>query len=82
MPSTRRASSETSPVYLEARKASLPAARPANQGKRLVKEKKKDRQMMAYNPDVHRNEEHLCVGREERHSLPRTLLLLILGVHP
>ena len=38
--------------------------------------------MIAYNPDVPRNEEQLCVSRKKCHSIPRTLLLLILSVHP
>jgi len=38
--------------------------------------------MVAYDPDVLGNEERLCVSREERHPLPRTLLLLILRVYP
>ena len=38
--------------------------------------------MAAYDPDVPRDKERLCAGREECHPLPRTLLLLILSVHP
>jgi hypothetical protein len=35
-----------------------------------------------YDPDVPGNEEHLCVGREERHPCTRTSLFLILRVYP
>ena len=49
--------------------------------KSLVKRKMKD-QMVAYDPDVFRDEERLCVGGEERHPLPRAALFLVLGVYP
>ena len=93
-PSTRPASSETNPVCLERRRVSLPAAPPANQGKRgceggwqkflssvPCRRKMKD-QTVAYDPDVPRDEERLRVGGEERHPLPRALLLLVLCVYP
>ena len=38
--------------------------------------------MITYNPNVPRNEEQFCVSWKERHPLARTLLLLVLRVHP
>jgi hypothetical protein len=88
-PSVRPASSETSPVCLERRRVSLPAARLANQGVGWGEKGKNDPssipcwwKMVAYDPEVLYDEERLCVGGEERHPLPRAPLLLILGMYP
>ena len=47
------------------------------------KGRRKKRQLIkSHHPNVARDEKRFCVGREERHPLPRASLFLVLGVDP